>query len=258
MKHRDVMDLISKLDHTNMTLTHFISDSDFLDRHHTNTDSLRSLNLASRLYAVRMHAENLHAALAMARTPTCSADHKIALHLEARIPSKPQKAADISFSVSVATNTTAWCETVITVGKPQTTLNPLKDLCWAIQQAEHLEHSFHLLNDVISKIKLPHCRRLEQRAVVTTTLADVLACNNTITPKDTTIIALKLASSLVQLSATGWLDRCWSKDDILFFSLSGKKIYFTSSPSSQRHSTAPPPVAAAMSSSLSRRCLSLV
>ena len=212
MKHRDVADMIAKLDQSNLTLSGFISDSDMLERLQTqNLDRLQNLNLAAKLQAIRKHAESLHEALVTARVKDCIESHHIALHLEDRLLQKdpdPNLKSEVKFDISIAVNpysSPQWYQTIVTVSKPQTSQQqPIDDLCRAIKRAEHLEHSFHLLNNAISKMKLPSAVLLRQNEQVdATTLAHLPESKTPLTPKDTTILALKLASSLVQLSATG-------------------------------------------------------
>ena len=59
MKHKDVADMIAKLDQSNLTLSGFISDSDMLEHLQTrNSDRLQNLNPAAKLQAIRKHAES--------------------------------------------------------------------------------------------------------------------------------------------------------------------------------------------------------
>ncbi|KIY03590.1 uncharacterized protein Z520_00281 [Fonsecaea multimorphosa CBS 102226] len=237
MKQKELTELVAKLDQSNLTLSGFISDSEMLDRLQTQTtDQLEALNLSTRLHSIRKHADSLHDALQSARLPNCLDSHHITLQLEDRVlqieASKPNPRPEISFRISVAADAsgTQWCQTVISVSRLQTASHrPVEDLCHAIRRAEHLENSFHLLDNLITT--LPVSSRFNHgEDVDTTTLADLLQCNNTITPKNITILALKLASSIVQLGATGWLQECWTKNIITFFHPRGKPVYYTSNP----------------------------
>ena len=227
MKHKEVTEMITKLDQSNLTLSGFISDSDMLERLQTqSSDKTQSLNVAARLQSVRMHADNLHKAIAIARLPDCAEAHNIALHLEDRLiqsdAPRGSLKSDVNFDVSIAVSVHSvlqWYQTTITVSRPRSIPSlPVDDLCRAIKKAEHLEHSFHLLNNTIAKTPLADMPyRVSGDAMATKTLADLLESHTTLTPKDTTLLALKLASSLMQLISTGWLEDYWTKETITFF-----------------------------------------
>ena len=239
MKHKDVANMIARLDQSNLTLSGFISDSDMLERLQTqSSDKLQIFNLATKLQSIRMHAESLYEALVTARHADCTDSHQIALHLEDRLSQTNAHASlktEVNFNIAVAIDvhtSPQWYQTFITVARPHASQQePLEDLCRAIRRAEHLEHSFHLLNNAISKMKLPKATQPRQvDAMDSTTLAHLLHSRTTLTPKDTTILALKLASSLVQLSATGWLESCWTKDAITFFRLRPNSVCHITAP----------------------------
>ena len=222
------------------TLSAFVTDSDMLERLQSQAgDRLETLNLSSRLHTVSIYAGKLYAALERARLPECADSHGIVLHLDDHMIQKNKLKQplrpEVSFPISISKDAACaqWYRTAVTVTRPQNCPNiPIEDICHIIQRAEHLEHSFHLLNDMLSKIKLPpNVQRDNYEEVDAVPLDHLLQAKQIITPKDITILSLIIASSIVQLGATGWLERCLTKKAIIFFPLQGKGIYLTSSPS---------------------------
>lgn len=272
MKEKDLRCLTDQLDHSNLTLSGFINDSDMLERLASKPkDSARAQKLSETMRKIRLQADYLYEAICNARVPECDASHRVMLHLEDRLPpggstrlwqSKPTDKA-LSFQISIAWQSkdpvcgSCWHQTAVTVSQMSSASQlDVDDICRVIDQAQQLNHmvNFHLRDSTLLRFHNPQ-EKLQPavREVDTVTLQDLLQSRRKLQPKEKTTLALKLASSLLQLNFTSWLERHWTKSNISFFRLgspSSPSVVYAEQPLLeqvfQRHSAPIPSIAHTM------------
>ena len=249
MKSKDLRSLTDQLDSSNLTLSSFINDSDMLERLSSRpTDNSRAYMLSDTMRQIRLQADYLYEAICNARLPDCHASHRVMLHLEDRLPPegdlrpRQQRTTDqtMSFCLSIASQSrdpaygSCWHQTAVTVSETPSAYHiHVDDICRLIDQAQQLNHTikFHLRDNTLLRFYNPQERvQPAVREVETVTLQELFKSQTKLQPKASTTLALKLASSLLQLSFTSWLERHWTKSSISFFRLRSPSVVYASQP----------------------------
>jgi hypothetical protein len=104
------------------------------------------------------------------------------------------------------------CSAICTLQKPD------RDVCLSLLASEYAKLKYGLL---ITPLKDPPC---DPESWSVSSLRSVLE-DNKFTRHDRLRLAITLASSVLQLHETPWLDENWGKDNIFFVEKSGKTMY---------------------------------
>lgn len=249
MKDKDLRSLTDQLDRSNWTLSGFINDSDMLERLSSKpTNGSRAHMMSETMRRTRLQADILYTAICNARLPDCHASHRVMLHLEDRLPPKGDLppwqpvTADrkVSFCLSIAWQPrdpacgSCWHQTAVTASQTRSAHHiHVDDICRLVDQAQQDNHkiNFHLCDDILLRFHNPKERvQPAVREIETVTLQELLQSQTRLQPKDSTTLALKLASSLLQLTFTSWLEKHWTKSNISFFRLTGSTVGYASQP----------------------------
>ena len=249
MKNKDLRLLTDQLNDSNMTLSSFINDSDMLERLSSKpTENLRAHMLSDTMSTIRLQAGYLYEAICNARLPECHASHRVMLHLEDRLPPKgdlrPRQTRTVdqalNFGLSIAWRSrdpechSCWHQTAVAVSPtPSPHHIQVADICRLIDQAQQLDHTInlHLRDNTLMRFYNPQERvQPAVREVETVTLQELLNSQTKLQPKASTNLALKLASSILQLNSTSWLRRHWAKSNISFFRLRDPLVVYASQP----------------------------
>jgi hypothetical protein len=239
MKQDEMKGLITKLDHCNREFSRFIEDIDDIHRLELRSPSKQgeAKQLAASLHQVRDKARTLHEALTQSWAAGCHPVHETLLRLECRsampqdsgkLPHHPQPSA--TFTMFIASGSQAssvglsWRQTTFDfVDESDSSClkeeNEVDAICGTLGQAAHAGRALLLHLTRNKKVFRDEAIALQPQATAMRddqplSLESFLSGTEQLDYKERTILALSLASSLLQFQTTQWIERPWNKKAI--------------------------------------------
>ena len=236
LKHEKLSDLVKDLDQCNSNFRHFVSSIEGYHEHGQKNPSKSedAKILAGSLHQFREHAQELYVALTTGGIAACHPSQEAMLILETRsaiaeavaeVPAKPTPQFTSSFRMVLTTKSTgshqrALHETQVTILDDKRLR--LVDTCNRLEAAGAAEAAApmelgagkKLLCDDIAACST--CLRFLQASDVVS-LEQLLLARYRLTSTQRTVLALNLASSILQLHTTNWFGETWTKKAIKFF-----------------------------------------
>lgn len=232
MKHAEMREEIESLDSCNETLRRLIDQIDALNRTKARdlTKEQAARKLAKDLHDIRHRAIGLHAAFDACWASACQHSHTFMLVLECRSALDQTKtdAKKITFHSMLACGDAAkmpqqQCrEAFIRFDQTMTPANKqaLSDLCNGLTQAVANGEAVTLELDQQHKLYrcTAHQKSQFDLQIIhdSISLEQILVNSNRLLPQQRTMLAIDIASSLLQLQTTRWLGTSWTNKVIRF------------------------------------------